>query len=121
MKIIRIVLGQIILFFDAVMPGKIEVNRTPENQKTVDAETSHMKLYQFKACPFCLKVRRAARKLNLKIETRDAMKDETSRNELLQGGGRIKVPCLRIETEGKTTWMYESSDIVAYLQQRFAA
>ena len=36
-------------------------------------------------------------------------------------GGKIKVPCLRVNDEqGKSTWMYESSDIIEYLQTRYA-
>jgi len=31
------------------------------------------------------------------------------------------VPCLRIEENGQTTWMYESNTIIEYLNQRFAA
>jgi len=44
----------------------------------------------------------------------------THRDELEQGGGKIKVPCLKIEKEGQVTWMYESSDIVNYLEKEFA-
>ncbi|MCA7113286.1 hypothetical protein LGL75_14005 [Staphylococcus aureus] len=29
------------------------------------------------------------------------------------------MPCLRIEENGQTRWMYESSDIVAYLEKTF--
>ena len=35
-------------------------------------------------------------------------------------GGKVKVPCLRIEEAGGTRWMYESNDIIAYLEQRYA-
>jgi len=36
------------------------------------------------------------------------------------GGGKLTVPCLKIENDsGEVTWMYESSDIVAYLEGRF--
>ena len=78
-------------------------------------------LYQFKMCPFCVKARRAIKRLSLNIETRDALREESSREELLAGGGQIKVPCLKIiDDAGKTTWMYESSDIIKYLQERFA-
>lgn len=38
---------------------------------------------------------------------------------MLAGGGRIKVPCLRIDEGGETRWIYESEDIVAYLDDRF--
>ena len=35
-------------------------------------------------------------------------------------GGKIKVPCLRIEENNKVTWLYESSAIIEHLQTRFA-
>ncbi len=31
----------------------------------------------------------------------------------------MKVPCLKIEQAGEVTWMYESNDIISYLNQRF--
>ena len=36
------------------------------------------------------------------------------------GGGKIKVPCLHIQEEGQSRWLYESNAIIAYLEQRFA-
>ena len=40
----------------------------------------------------------------------------------LAGGGNLKVPCLRIEERDLGyRWMYESSDIVHYLESRFVA
>lgn len=35
--------------------------------------------------------------------------------DLLQGGGKGQVPCLRIESEGQVEWMYESDEIINYL------
>ena len=36
---------------------------------------------------------------------------------LLSGGGKTQVPCLKIEDgAGKVRWMYESGDILAYLE-----
>ncbi|SLJ83579.1 glutathione S-transferase N-terminal domain-containing protein [Psychrobacter sp. DAB_AL43B] len=46
-------------------------------------------------------------------------KNPEFRSELAENGGRVKVPCLRIEENGEVQWMYESNDIIAYLQQRF--
>ena len=43
------------------------------------------------------------------------------REELKNLGGKYQVPCLRISGNGEDTWMYESSDIIHYLQQRFGA
>ncbi|MBT7717899.1 MAG: glutathione S-transferase domain-containing protein, partial [Halieaceae bacterium] len=38
------------------------------------------------------------------------------------GGGNLKVPCLRIDQgEQDYEWMYESKDIIQYLEARFAA
>lgn len=55
------------------------------------------------------------------VTLRDAKNNEQDRQTLLTEGGKIKVPCLRIEEDGKTTWMYESKAIIAYLDQRFSA
>lgn len=35
--------------------------------------------------------------------------------DLLKGGGKGQVPCLRIESEGQVEWMYESDEIINYL------
>ena len=47
------------------------------------------------------------------------LKLETAKGSLLAGGGDFKVPCLRIG-EGKRgfQWMYESRDIIGYLEGR---
>jgi glutaredoxin len=98
-----------------------QIMRSEEKQQAADAEASKMALYQFYACPFCLKVRRAIHRLNVPIETRDAQNDPNYRQELLTEGGEIKVPCLRIEEEGGVKWLYESDDIIAYLERTFVA
>jgi glutathione S-transferase len=69
-----------------------------------------------------VKVRRSMKRRSLHIETRDALRNAQARHELLEGGGRLKVPCLRIRDAGhQERWLYESSDIVRYLEDRFAA
>jgi len=40
--------------------------------------------------------------------------------ELLSGGGRAQVPCLKIETPSGSRWLYESDDIIRYLNRKFA-
>jgi glutathione S-transferase len=57
---------------------------------------------------------------SINIDLKDAKRDGTARAELEAGGGRVKVPCLKISKDGEDTWMYESSDIVNYLKQEFA-
>jgi glutathione S-transferase len=68
-----------------------------------------------------VKTRRTLHKLNVPVALRDAKNDAAARETLLAEGGKIKVPCLRIEEGGKVTWMYESKIIIEYLNQRFAA
>lgn len=120
-KTLRLILGPFMLLWEFISRPK-GVLRTPAAQQQVDAACRQLLLYQFKTCPFCIKVRQEMRRLSLPIETRDAQFDERNRNDLLQGGGEIKVPCLRITDEsGAVEWRYESGAIIAYLRQRFPA
>lgn len=120
MKAVRVGLGQLVIAGDFLTrPSKKK--RSPEAQAAVDASAKALTLYQFHACPFCVKTRRAMRRLNVPVALRDAKNNEPDRHALLSGGGRIKVPCLRIEEEGQTVWMYESKVIIDYLEKRFSA
>ena len=121
LSFVRWVLSGLVLSFDWLFTPKVLVRRSAEEQARVDAETRNLSLYQFHACPFCVKVRRQLRRLALNIELRDAKNHERSRAELLSGGGELQVPCLRIEEGGSVRWMYESSEINAYLAQRFGS
>ena len=58
-------------------------------------------------------------KMNLPIVKRSVSGGSPYRDEMLQGGGKIQSPCLRIDTAGEVEWLYESSEIIKYLQQRF--
>ncbi len=118
LRTVRWVLGQLILFIDWVTRPK-PPQRTPEAQAALDAQTANLALYQFRLCPFCVKVRRAIRRLGLNIPLRDALNDPRHQAELVEQGGQYKVPCLRIEEDGQTRWLYESGDIIAWLEERF--
>ncbi|CAM3713622.1 glutaredoxin family protein [Parendozoicomonas haliclonae] len=119
-KLIRNVLGYTIAGVDLVTrPRKLK--RSPEAQQAVDQATQKLALYQFFGCPFCIKTRRAIHRLNLNIEYRDASGDPKLRQELESQGGKIQVPCLRIEQDnGDVTWMYESGAIIEHLEQHYA-
>lgn len=57
----------------------------------------------------------------LNIQTHDAKRCETSRNELIEGGGKLKVPCLKVEEKGgDVRWIYESSEIIGFLEGRLS-
>ena len=119
-KTLRLVLGPFVLLWEMVTTPK-GIVRSAEQQQQIDQQCRNLALYQFKTCPFCIKVRRTTRGLSLNIELRDAKHDPQHRAALLQGGGQIKTPCLRITDEqGNSQWMYESDDIIQYLRQRFA-
>lgn len=119
MKIIRWILGCIILTFDFLYRPK-GIQRDAQEQAEIDRQTGKLTLYQYAACPFCVKVRWSMKRLSLAIETRDAKRNPQFADELVAGGGALKVPCLKIEeANGAVIWMYESSDIIAYLEQRF--
>lgn len=118
-NIIRNLLGGIIAFFDFITRGA-KLKRSVEEQRQVEVELKGLTLYQFFACPFCIKTRRAMHKLNLPIQKRNVSKGSPYRDEMLKQTGKIQTPCLRIEDAGKTVWLYESSEITNYLRQRFA-
>ena len=121
MAAIRWILGKVILFLNFLFTPKLLVHRSPEAQAQVDQSTASLALYQFEACPFCVKVRRAIRRLGLNIELRDAQNNATYADELVKGGGQRQVPCLRIADSGSPVrWMYESSDIIEYLTSRYS-
>lgn len=119
MFVIRWILGRIIFLVDSIFrPGMYR--HSPGLQADYDLDARSLTLYQYAACPFCVKVRWAMRRLGLNITLKDAKRNPQYADELVEGGGLLKVPCLRIEDkEGTVEWLYESSDIIAYLQQRF--
>ncbi|MFT5482160.1 MAG: glutaredoxin [Halieaceae bacterium] len=120
MPLIRLILGKLILLFNWLfIPSSVE--RDADLQAGVDQQTASLKLYQYEACPFCVKVRRAMKRQALTIEIKDVKRNESARMELMAGGGLLKVPCLRIEDEQEQLeWLYESSDIIRYLESRFS-
>ena len=119
-KALRVGMGQLIIAGDFLTrPSKKQRPATAQAQ--VDQAAQGLTLYQFHACPFCVKTRRTLRRLNVPVALRDAKNNEQDRQTLLEQGGKIKVPCLRIEENGQTTWMYDSKVIIDYLDKRFAA
>jgi glutaredoxin len=116
MKIIRLILGQMILFLDASLTPKPLVSRSAEAQAALDEKTKHWTMYQLETCPFCVKVRRHLKRMLLTIPFRDVARDSNAQKELMAGGKLDQVPCLRyIDDSGQVQWMYESSDINEFL------
>ncbi len=119
-KGLRVVLGPFMLMWEVVSRPRAVV-RAPAQQQVVDQQCQGLALYQFATCPFCIKVRKEMHRLALPIERRDARNDPVHREALLQGGGAVKVPCLKItDASGQSQWLYDSGAIISYLSKRFA-
>ena len=120
-KALRLVLGPVMLLKERLTSPE-GVQRDAAAQAAVDLQCQSLALYQFSTCPFCIKVRQEMRRLSLPIEKRDAQHNVANRDELLQGSGATKVPCLKIiDANGQTQWLQDSAAIVTYLRARFAA
>lgn len=117
---VRLILAPIVLIAETLTTPRAVV-RTPDEQADVDRACERLALYHFRTCPFCIKVRRQIARLGLqKIALRDAQHDGMHRQALANGGGLVKVPCLRItHDDGHEEWLYESDAINAWLLTRF--
>ena len=81
--------------------------------------TERYVLYQYDTCPFCARVRYFLDARRIELPMKDTLRDPAAFRELVMDGGRATVPCLRIENEvGDVHWLYESEDIVDYLDAR---
>ena len=118
-KTLRIILGPVMLLKEKLTQPK-GVVRLEAAQQSVDQQCQTLALYQYKTCPFCMKVRKEIASLSLNIQKIDAQPPGYDRDTLTREGGHIKVPCLRItDAAGKSQWMYDSDVIVGYLRGRF--
>jgi len=77
-------------------------------------------LYSMDVSPYCRKVIRALDQAKRGIEIRDVLESDEAFQELMRGGRKDQVPCLRIRAheesaEAEDQWMYESNDIISFL------
>ncbi len=119
MWVIRYILGKIILFLDwATSPTGLQ--RSEDEQQLVDEKLQQYRIYELPACPFCVKVRREAKRLGLNIERLNVRADVMAMEELTGQAGKYQVPCLRIDDDkGKSQWIYESGEIISLLRKEF--
>jgi len=118
-KTLRLILGPFMLLWE-YLTRPSGIVRTLEAQQAIDRDCQGISLYQFRTCPFCIKVRQEMRRLSLNICCLDAQPEGMHRDALLRGGGVVKVPCLRIkEADGAERWLYESGKIIEYLRNRY--
>ena len=72
-------------------------------------------LYTKASCPFCRRVMAVVDRLGIEIELKDIAEDAAYAEELIARGGKRQVPYL-VDDEADVE-MYESEDIVVYLQK----
>ena len=83
-------------------------------------DTSHLSLYYFETCPYCVRVLDVLEEMKLLLEMRQILNEEAYARELVAEGGIDQVPCLRIvHPDGRVEWMYESLDIIDYLKKNY--
>jgi glutathione S-transferase len=82
------------------------------------AAPKHMlELYDFEACPYCRKVREVLCELDLDYLVHPVAHGSARRAELKHLGGKVQVPYL--VDPNTHTRLYESDDIVDYLNERY--
>jgi glutaredoxin len=102
--------------FDAIR-GKRAAEGGDGKCRATTGAVLDLELYKFDRCPYCQVVFRAVDKLALPVRYRDIDQDDDAARKLVEVGGMDQVPCLFID--GKP--LYESEDIVAFLEKNFAA
>jgi glutathione S-transferase len=74
-------------------------------------------LYNMEGSPYCRKVREVLSELDLEYVVRNVPKGSPKRDELKKRGGKVQVPYLI--DPNTTEEMYESDDIIAYLESQY--
>jgi len=97
------------------------LRRSNAEQSSLDRESRRIQLYFCKTCPASIKIKRRCQKLGLRVVEKDVGRVNAYRNELIHGGGEVRVPCLRVEgrQDQDTRWLYSSVKIMKYLERRF--
>lgn len=75
-------------------------------------------LFYKPTCPYCQRVLGEAESLGIQFNLKDISADDAVAAELEEKGGKRQVPYLVDEDRGES--MYESGDIIAYLQAHYA-
>ncbi|MBW8184849.1 glutathione S-transferase N-terminal domain-containing protein [Shewanella nanhaiensis] len=76
----------------------------------------NIQLYYFNTCPYCIKVLLAIKMMGVDLVQKNIHSSANHKAELIEGGGKKQVPCLRIEEGAGVRWLYESNDIIEYLK-----
>ena len=100
-------------FASAPRPGKGGFYRSAR------APEQPLELWSFEASPYCRKVREVLCELDLHALVHNVGKGGSRRPELVSRGGKMQVPYLEDPNTGVA--LYESDDIIAYLEATYAS
>lgn len=81
-----------------------------------EGQAHQLVLYKFDACPYCQRVLHFLREHPIPVSYQDIRQTPALREALIALGGKAQVPCLVIDGEP----LYESAEILAYLQRYIA-
>lgn len=75
-----------------------------------------LEYFYYDSCPFCMMVASVINELNVKVDYKNILEDQTNLERLVQDTGRRTVPCLYIDNKP----MHESADIMKWLKENEA-
>jgi len=101
----------------SALASAVRLGRGARARKARNDALEPLLLYNMEGSPYCRKVREALSELDLSHVVRNLPKGSAKRAELVQRGGKMQVPYLVDPNTGRA--MYESDDIVAYLEERY--
>lgn len=78
-----------------------------------------LELYDFEGCPYCRRVREVLTELDLDYLAHPVAQGSPRRDELARIGGKVQVPFLR--DPNTNVELYESADIIDYLNRTYGA
>lgn len=118
MSLTRKLKGKALDIVDRMVPVR-PLERSQQEQTLLDRESRRMHLYFTRTCPSSITVRRQCQRLGLKVVEKDVLRVNAYRNELVNGGGVPRIPCLRIDDEQGGRWLYSPETIIDYLKGRY--
>ncbi|RQG98170.1 glutaredoxin family protein [Natrarchaeobius oligotrophus] len=80
---------------------------------------SDITMYELPGCPYCAKVRSKLDELDLEYDVIEVPRSHDERTEVEEVSGQTGVPVITDETND-VVGMYESADIVDYLEETYA-
>ena len=78
------------------------------------------KLYFKPTCPYCMKVIDFIEQKDIQVKLINVKINVLGKQKLINEGGMMQVPCLQVNNESeiiKDEWIYESEDIIKYLDK----